>query len=39
SPRTVEIYRANMMEKLKARSVSEAVRVAILAGVPARGEN
>ncbi|BBK38789.1 transcriptional regulatory protein FixJ [Allostella sp. ATCC 35155] len=33
SPRTVEIYRANMMEKLKARTVSEAVRVAILAGV------
>ncbi|BBK32702.1 LuxR family two component transcriptional regulator [Stella humosa] len=33
SPRTVEIYRANMMEKLQARTVSAAVRVAILAGV------
>lgn len=38
SPRTVEIYRANMMEKLKARTVSEAVRVAILAGVLPRSE-
>lgn len=38
SPRTVEIYRANMMEKLRARTVSEAVRIAILAGVPARPE-
>ncbi|MGE0714655.1 MAG: response regulator FixJ [Alphaproteobacteria bacterium] len=34
SPRTVEIYRANMMEKLHARTVSEAVRIAILAGLP-----
>jgi len=39
SPRTVEIYRANMMEKLKARTVSEAVRIALLAGVTPRSEN
>ncbi|MCC7271667.1 MAG: response regulator transcription factor [Alphaproteobacteria bacterium] len=38
SPRTVEIYRANMMEKLRARTVSEAVRIAILAGVQMREE-
>lgn len=33
SPRTVEIHRANMMRKLNARSPSDAVRVAMLAGV------
>jgi two-component system, LuxR family, response regulator FixJ len=31
SPRTVEIYRANMMEKLRARSLSEALRIAFVA--------
>ncbi len=31
SPRTVEIYRANMMEKLRARSLSEALRIAFAA--------
>jgi two-component system response regulator FixJ len=31
SPRTVEIHRANMMEKLGCRSLAEAVRVAIAA--------
>jgi two-component system response regulator FixJ len=31
SPRTVEIHRANMMEKLACRSLAEAVRVAISA--------
>lgn len=31
SPRTVEIYRANMMEKLHARSLSEALRIAFIA--------
>jgi two-component system, LuxR family, response regulator FixJ len=31
SPRTVEIYRANMMEKLRVRSLSEALRIAFLA--------
>jgi len=32
SPRTVEIHRANMMEKLGVRSLSEAVRTFIAAG-------
>ena len=32
SPRTVEIHRANMMEKLGVRSLSEAVRLFIAAG-------
>lgn len=31
SPRTVEIYRAKMMEKLRARSLSEALRIAFIA--------
>ena len=31
SPRTVEIYRANMMEKLRVRSLSEALRIAFIA--------
>jgi two-component system, LuxR family, response regulator FixJ len=31
SPRTVEIYRANMMEKLRVRSLAEALRIAFLA--------
>lgn len=33
SPRTVEMYRANMMEKLGAECVSEVVRVALDAGM------
>jgi DNA-binding CsgD family transcriptional regulator len=33
SPRTVEIHRANMMRKLNARTPSDAVRLAMLAGV------
>lgn len=32
SPRTVEIHRANLMEKLACRSLAEAVRIAINAG-------
>ena len=32
SPRTVEIYRANVMTKMNAASLSELVRMAILAG-------
>jgi two-component system response regulator FixJ len=31
SPRTVEIYRANMMEKLRVRRLSEALRIAFIA--------
>jgi FixJ family two-component response regulator len=33
SPRTVEIHRANMMGKLRAKSTSEAVRIGLYAGV------
>ena len=32
SPRTVEIYRANVMTKMQARSLSELVRFVLLAG-------
>lgn len=38
SPRTVEIYRANMMEKLRVRSLSEALRIAFVAEEPAERE-
>lgn len=33
SPRTVEIYRANLMDKLEVRSVAEAVRIAFTSGL------
>jgi two-component system response regulator FixJ len=33
SPRTVEIYRANLMTKLEVRSLSEALRIAFAAGL------
>jgi regulatory LuxR family protein len=33
SPRTVEIYRANLMTKMQAGSLSDLVRMAILAGI------
>lgn len=33
SPRTVETYRANVMNKMKATSLSDLVRIAIIAGV------
>jgi two-component system response regulator FixJ len=35
SPRTVEIHRGNMMRKLKANTTSEAVRIALYAGLDA----
>jgi two-component system, LuxR family, response regulator FixJ len=33
SPRTVEIYRANVMSKMQAASLSELVRMALIAGI------
>ena len=36
SPRTVEVYRANVLTKMRARSLSELIRLAI-AAEPARG--
>jgi two-component system, LuxR family, response regulator FixJ len=33
SPRTVEVYRANLMTKMAARSLSELIRMAILADI------
>ena len=33
SPRTVEIYRANLMTKMQASSLSDLVRMALVAGV------
>ncbi len=33
SPRTIEIYRANVMTKMEATSLSELVRMALIAGV------
>jgi two-component system response regulator FixJ len=38
SPRTVEIYRANVMEKMQARSLSELVRMALVGGLFDRRE-
>jgi two-component system response regulator FixJ len=39
SPRTVEIHRAHVMEKMQARSLSDVVRLALAAGIspPSRG--
>ena len=36
SPRTVEVYRANVMTKMQAKSLSELIRLAILAQIPTR---
>ncbi len=38
SPRTVEIYRANLMTKMNASSLSDLVRMALLAGVLDHGK-
>jgi two-component system, LuxR family, response regulator FixJ len=35
SPRTVEIYRANLMNKMQAESLSDLVRMALIAGIVA----
>jgi two-component system response regulator FixJ len=37
SPRTVEIHRARVIEKMQARSLSELVRLALAAGVEIKG--
>lgn len=37
SPRTVEVYRANLMAKMQAKSLSELIRMAILADVRPSG--
>jgi two-component system response regulator FixJ len=37
SPRTVEVYRANLMAKLQVQSLSALVRIALLAGFPEDG--
>ena len=37
SPRTVEIYRANLMTKMGVRSLSEALRIAFAAGLITQG--
>jgi two-component system response regulator FixJ len=34
SPRTVEVYRANLMAKMEAKSLSELIRMAIAAHIP-----
>ena len=34
SPRTVEVYRANVMTKMQANSLSELVRMALIVGLP-----
>ncbi|MGH6740966.1 MAG: response regulator FixJ [Bradyrhizobium sp.] len=39
SPRTVEVYRANLMTKMAARSLSELIRMAVLADVGAAHGN
>lgn len=37
SPRTVEIYRANVMTKMAAASLSELVRMTLVTGIPGHG--
>jgi len=37
SPRTVEVYRANLMTKMQAKSLSELIRMTILAEIPPTG--
>jgi two-component system response regulator FixJ len=36
SPRTIEVYRANLMAKMQAASLSDLVRMALLAGILGR---
>jgi RNA polymerase sigma factor (sigma-70 family) len=37
SPRTVEVYKARMMEKLQCRTLADVIRVAAAADLPTRG--
>ena len=39
SPRTVEIYRANLMTKMEAASLSDLVRMALIAGILGAGSD
>src|SRR4029079_13129575 len=39
SPRTVEIYRANLMTKMRASSLSDLVRMALVAGILGQGSD
>lgn len=38
SPRTVEIHRAHLMEKMQAKSLSELIRLALAVGIPPAGK-
>jgi two-component system response regulator FixJ len=38
SPKTVEVYRANVMDKMKASSLSELVRIAMIINPPHEGD-
>jgi two-component system, LuxR family, response regulator FixJ len=39
SPRTIEIYRANLMTKMQAASLSDLVRMALIAGILGPGSD
>ncbi len=39
SPRTIEIYRANLMTKMQAASLSDLVRMALIAGIVGPGSD
>ena len=39
SPRTIEIYRANLMTKMQAASLSDLIRMALIAGILGLGSD